>query len=419
MRIKKPASSNSKYQPYPHQIELSEQGSKILKDKGLVYLAMQERVGKTLTSLLICEKTKAKKIFIITKKAVVENWVKEVQMFANLLEKDYYIANYEAIHKWTDEVKNADLVIVDEAHYALSRYPKPSKTAKLIQSLVYNKPVIFLSATPSSQSYSQLFHQLNITKYSPFNGFRNFYEWYREFGLPETKYLAGRSIIDYTNVNKKRLFDFYNLDSYFISKSRSEIGFEHEPTDKIVFVDLNENTNALLKQLKASGIVEVKGQKIICDTAAKRFSALHQIEGGTILNDGVALETGETEKIEWVLENYGDTEKIAIFYNFKAEKVLLSRYFKQAKLLQSTSHAEGIDLHEMDKVIIYSMNYSAAKYTQRRARQCNMKRSKPIEVIFLLAKEGLSKYVYERVAVEKKSFTASYYEKLRKEGNDI
>ncbi|EAK7296976.1 hypothetical protein FBF91_08195 [Campylobacter upsaliensis] len=401
--------------PFDHQIEMSEQGYKILKEKGLVYLAVEERVGKSLTSILICEKTKAGKIFIITKKAALDGWVNQLEMFSHLIYKDYRMINYESLHKVANDVKKADLIILDEPHYALSSYPRPSITAKKVQQLTYDKPIIFLSATPSSQSYSQLFHQLNMTKYSPFNKYKNFYEWYRCFGLPKTKYLAGRSIVDYTEVDKEKLEKECKLSNYFISKSREEVGFKHLPVDKVEFIKLTKTTINLLESVKKTGICKVDGRTIVCDTAAKRLSVLHQIEGGTIIDNGEFIFTGQTEKIDWILRNYGDIPEVAIFYNFKAEKALLSKYFKEAKLLQSTSHAEGVDLHKIDFSIIYSMNYSAAKYTQRRARQCNMKRASPIRVIFPLTKEGMSKAVYHRVAVEKKNFTASYYEKLRKE----
>lgn len=401
--------------PFDHQIEMSEQGYKILKEKGLVYLAVEERVGKSLTSVLICEKAKANKVFIITKKAALDGWINQLGMFSHLIHKEYEMTNYESLHKVANNIKKADIIILDEPHFALSRYPRPSITAKKVQQLTYNKPVIFLSATPSSQSYSQLFHQLNMTKYSPFNKYKNFYEWYKCFGLPTTKYLAGRAIIDYTDVDKEKLEKECKLSSYFISKSREEVGFTHLPTDKVEFIELTKTTVNLLESIKKTGICKIDGKTIVCDTTAKRFSVLHQIEGGTIIDNGEFIFTGQTEKINWILKNYGDNSGIAIFYNFKAEKVLLSEYFKNAILLQSTSHAEGVDLHKIDFSIIYSMNYSAAKYTQRRARQCNMKREHPIQVVYPLTKEGISKSIYHRVAVEKKNFTASYYEKLRKE----
>ena len=41
--------------PYEHQTRISLEAYGVLKRYGLVYLAMQERTGKTLTSILTCE----------------------------------------------------------------------------------------------------------------------------------------------------------------------------------------------------------------------------------------------------------------------------------------------------------------------------------------------------------------------------
>ena len=53
--------------PYKHQIEKAEECWNILKQVGYVYLAGKPRSGKTLTSILIAEKSnKIKKVLILT-----------------------------------------------------------------------------------------------------------------------------------------------------------------------------------------------------------------------------------------------------------------------------------------------------------------------------------------------------------------
>lgn len=60
--------------PYQHQIDISSQALDILRKNMIVYLAMQERTGKTLTSILICEQTKLNNILVITKKKALDGW---------------------------------------------------------------------------------------------------------------------------------------------------------------------------------------------------------------------------------------------------------------------------------------------------------------------------------------------------------
>jgi superfamily II DNA or RNA helicase len=51
-----------------YQVELSDKATQILNDYGLVYLALEPRVGKTLTAFATAHKFGAKKVLFVTKK---------------------------------------------------------------------------------------------------------------------------------------------------------------------------------------------------------------------------------------------------------------------------------------------------------------------------------------------------------------
>jgi hypothetical protein len=57
------------------------------------------------------------------------------------------------------------------------------------------------------------------------------------------------------------------------------------------------------------------------------------------------------------------------------------------------------------------MDFSTARYSQRRARQCNMLRGEPIDVHYLLVKGGISEKVYQTVAINKQNFIDKYFNK--------
>jgi hypothetical protein len=63
----------------------------------------------------------------------------------------------------------------------------------------------------------------------------------------------------------------------------------------------------------------------------------------------------------------------------------------------------------VDELVIYSMGFSTSKYTQRRCRQANKNREKPIKVHYLLT--SFDKKVYEQVAIKNKNFTGRTYER--------
>lgn len=57
--------------PFPHQTSIANEAIKILKEHMIVYLAMEERTGKTLTSILVCEAVNVKSVLVITKKKAI------------------------------------------------------------------------------------------------------------------------------------------------------------------------------------------------------------------------------------------------------------------------------------------------------------------------------------------------------------
>lgn len=395
--------------PYDYQIDISNRAYTILKANGLVFLAMEERTGKTLTSLLICSLcNNVQKVLIVTKKKALDGWKDTLARFGNEKAINFVLTNYEALHKLQD--RDFSLAIIDEAHYAISSYPKPSKTFLQLRAITFNLPCIFLSATPSAESFSQLFHELQITKYSPFARYRNFYEWYREYGIPNAQWVSGRRIERYNTTKVDEVVKAVN--HLFIAFSRNDLGFKQEPLDKPVYIEPSPITKQLVCSLKASKILEVSGHQYVADTISKELVALHQIEGGTLkIDESLAVVTGATEKIDYILREHGDHDSLVVMYNYVAEQALLKQYFKKALILQATAFAEGVDLSKYSKLVIYSMNFSASKFIQRRARQCNLERDEPIIVEHLLCKGFISEAAYDAIVNNKMSFTAHYYAK--------
>lgn len=379
--------------PYKHQLEVAEKGYDILKKFGLVYLAMEERTGKSLSSILIAEKSKAKNILILTKKAALEGWQQTLKSFNP--SKSYTITTFQSAHKLSD--LKYDLVIVDEAHSSgMSTYPKPSQTYKIVKVLTFDKPGIFLSATPFAESFSQLYHQLNLTKYSPFTEFRNFYRWFEKYGVPKEIWRGGRRMVEYKNTKNV----WPAVKQLFIKMTRAEIGFDHEPEDVLHYLELKDSTKNLYNKLLKESCLDT----YIADSPIKLRSGLYQIEGGTLKG---GFELGNTEKIAYIKQNF--RKDVAIMANFVAEQELLKQHFPN--VYSSTAHAEGVDLSHIEELVVYSMNFSTSQFIQRRARQANKQRSTPIKVHFLLVKGAVSEQVYQAVAEKKQNFTNNCFSK--------
>lgn len=392
-------------EPKDFQFKIAEKGLQLLRTYGICYLAMQERTGKTLSAILIAEQSKANNILVVTKKKALDGWQWHFENFKTT--KNYTLINYHSLHKLNNN--EFELVILDEAHNYVSGYPKPSKTFKQLKPFTYNKPIIYLSATPHAQSYAQLFHQFALTKYSPWKSYKNFYHWFKNYGVPEEQWIAGRKIVKYNNIIEDKVLQ--DVENFFIIYTRQQLGFPFEPTDCVHYIELNEETIKKYNQLVRKNMLEIDGKLLICDTSMKLRTSLHMLEGGVAKIDNEYLILPNKEKIDYILNTWGDSDDIVIMYNYIAEGMKLRNYFKHALILQSTSYAEGIDLAHKKHLIIYSQDFSTARWTQRRARQASMHRKEDIVVHYLLVKKAISEQVYNTVSINKKNFVDSMFER--------
>ena len=80
-----------------YQKEIVRLGVNVLKEHKFVYLAMEVRTGKTLTSLSISKTLAVSNVLFITKKKAISS----IQDDYNLLNPDFSIniINYESLHK--------------------------------------------------------------------------------------------------------------------------------------------------------------------------------------------------------------------------------------------------------------------------------------------------------------------------------
>lgn len=388
---------------YPHQIDIADRALEKLRAYGLVYLSLEERTGKSGISIRMIEQSLAKSALIITKKKALPGWEEHL---ANLpTTKKYRVINYHSLHKIA--TSGYDIIVLDESHAYLSKYPKVGSIWKEVAKFTGGKPIIYLSATPSAQSYSLLYHQFKLSTWSPWAAWKNFYSWHKHFGIERTRFIGGRQFKEYNHTKEDLVWE--SCKHLFIDYTRKDLGFEHEPNDVLHFVELREDTKALYKTLEEKSVVEIEGTEVLADTPMSLLTKLHQIEGGTIKYEDESWVLPNTEKIDYILSTFGDTEDLVIFYHYISERKKLERYFTKARILQASSFAEGVDLSMYEHLVVYSMNFSTAQYTQRRARQANMKRKTEINVHFILAKGAIAHQVYKTVALNKTNFVDKYY----------
>lgn len=397
---------------YEHQEQIIKQAKPILEEFNLCYISAETRTGKTLAAIHLV-KDDYEKILIVTKKKAIPSWLSDLEL-SNVTNFD--VINYESIHKVADN--DYDLLILDESH-SIGSYPRPSKRAAQVKEIAEGKRIVFLSATPSAESYSQLFHQFWISSYSPFEE-KTFYKWFKEYGIPESFFMNGMRINSYKKTEEELIQE--ETKHLFVSMTKEKANFKILVEEKIHQIEINQDYTNALNRFYLHRVLKIGDYDIVAETAAATLNKMHQLTGGTIkIDDDVSIITS-THKLDYIKKNLSQDKKIVILCNYVEERNLLLRElesstenieeFKNEDCQFFIGHiktfSEGVDFSYADSMIIYSLNFSATTFLQSRERLANKKRIKPIIVNYLFAKNSIDEKIFEAVK-SKMNFTNSYY----------
>jgi superfamily II DNA or RNA helicase len=398
-----------------YQIKLSNEGTDILKRKGLVYYAIEVRCGKTLIALQTAQNFGAKNILFVTKIKAFSS----IQWDYDQMDYDFKltIINKESLHKVDDTF---DLVVYDESH-GYGSYAKPSVYQKLAREKYSHLPIIFLSGTPSPESYSQWYHQFQLSDNSPFKEYPNFYKWAKDFVNVKQKHLGYATVNDYSDADEKHVKR--RIKYQVLNFSQKEAGFISAVNEMVLFIDMKPITYQLADRLKKDLVVKnSKGQTILADTGVKLQQKMHQIYSGTCKFEDGTSKIIDYSKAEFIKENFKDY-KIGIFYKFKEELNMLKEVFKDKLTtdldefndsdkwiaLQFLSGREGISLKKADYIVALNIDFSATTYFQFKDRMTTMDR-KENKMFWIFSNGGIEEKIYKTV-LEKKDYTLSNFKK--------
>lgn len=401
-----------------YQREIIVNGSEVLSRCGFLYLAMEVRTGKTLTSLGIAERLGLNSVLFITKKKAmssIDSDFKMMQPSPIFL----HVVNYESLHKIPN--LSWDLVVCDEAH-TLGAFPKPSKRAKQVHKIVgaAGRPmVMLLSGTPTPESYSQMYHQVYGIVGNPFGRYKNFYRFSDDYVKVVTRPINGFNIRDYSDGSRSIL---EVMDQYTISFTQNQAGFVSEIEEEVLTVPMKASTYSLCRELKNNLAVEGRDEVILADTGVKLMSKLHQMYSGTVKfesGNSMVLDYSKAEFIKWKF----DGQKIGIFYKFKAELEAIKKVYgdgictdleafdstDKSIALQIVSGREGISLRNAEFIVFYNIDFSATSYWQARDRMTTKDR-RYNKVYWIFSENGIERKIYKAVK-EKKDYTLSHFKK--------
>ena len=399
-----------------YQSDIIDRATDICQRYGFVYLAMEVRTGKTLTSLGLADKLGRKNVLFVTKKKAISS----IESDYATLNPNYNIVviNYESLHKIDD--LPYDMMILDEAH-TLGAFPKPSKRAKQVREMVakYKPIVCLLSGTPTPESYSQMYHQVYGIPKNPFNRYSSFYKFAKEYVDVKQRKINSLIMNDYSN-GLSKIID--KMKPMTIAFTQSAAGFVNHIDEVVLNVKMNPTTYKIASALKKHRVVEGEGEVILGDTPAKLMQKLHQIYSGTVKFESGESMILDSTKAEFIKDKFKG-QKIGIFYKFREEYNALKGVFEDTLCntleefngtnkniaLQIVSGREGISLREADALVYYNIDFSATSYWQSRDRMTTKDR-RTSKVYWLFSERGIEKDIYKAVS-NKKDYTLKHFKK--------
>ena len=249
---------------------------------------------------------------------------------------------------------------------------------------------------------------MSISKYTPFK-FSNFYLFHKVYGIPYTQHIAGRVINKYDKY-KPELLTMINKFSLYITQDEAGVLLDRQVQDKVHYITLNDTTTKWYNTILKDRIIDIDGNLLVCDSIMKLRVTLHMLESGIAktLDGNVVL--GNTEKIDYIRDTFGDDNLVGVMCNFVYERDLVKKLLPNVEIYSSTADAEGVDLSHLNTLVILSSGYSGAKFIQRRERLVNVMNNtnKQLVLHHLVVKDAISDQVYIACS-SKRDFNNSTY----------
>ena len=409
-----------------YQIEAVRKAVGILSDRGVVLLVMETRTGKTFTSLSVAKEVGARRVLFLTKKKAIPGIKRDFDTSG--YDYELVVLSVDSAHKATGDF---DLIIVDESH-CIGAFPDPSSRAKAIKAIVGKVDVILLSATPTPESYSQIYHQLWITPRSPFAGWETFEAWAKEFVNITQRQINGWRINDYSDARLKDIKPY--LDPIMVTCTQAEAGFKQGEIEE-VFMDVNmaPQTIKLFNTLIKDRYFQFPdGSEIICDTPAKLVSKCAQVASGTVITERLVVDDSGRRVVREahildrskaaVVMKLASEKKIAVFYKYDAEKQMLKALLPNATdvpevfqassdktfLCQYQSGREAIRLDTADAIVFFNPDHAFLSYEQTKNRIQDLNRETKPVLIWLFGNTGIERKIH-KVITGKKKYTSAHF----------
>ena len=437
----------------PHQ----EKALEIIKDKKIVALFMQMRLGKTMTCIRhLSRGDKPKRILILTPKSVAPAWktelfyeeidddvveivtgnsTKKIEMLneSKHMKELWAITNYESVIYCPEVLDfNWDVIVLDESTRIKS--PKSTTTKMLSQYTTQIPEKMILTGCPSPESELDYFEQIKFLK-GTCMGHTNFWHWrtvnfdlvgYDWIIKPKSLKLLMDEIAEVAVVmtrkdaglGKKRI---YSRRYSFLQKGEQADMYQELCQDFMTTcLDKEFSTKFVPVQLEwmsriASGF-SPDGKKILSNEKLKEVEFLMR---GELSKEKVVVWCKHNEEI-YAVKNHLESKRFKVGVFMGEDKSGLSD-FQSGKIQvlcgQPMCGKMGIDLSVSSTAIYFSNWWSNEIRMQSEDRILNVRQDDPLLFIDLICKYSIEEDIYGAVRSKKidyNDFTSRLKARIKK-----
>lgn len=446
----------------PKQQEKADLLIPIIKKHRHAYYCAETRTGKTLTSFECARRLGAETILFVAPPKAQASARTDFGKYCAYWDWDASIAftTIQSIHKF--QKRKFGFIIMDEAHKLGAFSGRPNVWQKAARkTFTHNKDANFLlmSATPNAEGKQHIFRQLWVLPPSTFYGLA-FYQFVGKFidVVVSEVYAKGgqkRQVKDYSNVREDYLEEA--IGHLFVYATQEEVGIKTKIEESFLFVEMKDETREKIREVVEEKILRTSAGEMELFNAPAIRSKVHQLGGGAVIHSEdipildeagrikrdektgkplfrrdsvpVVLDYSIAEEID---ETLPEDARIAIFYHYDAERILLEKYFDGLTtqipelfengdypifLGQSVSASEGVKLASADFLVVYSMGFSAKTYIQTRNRIQALGRTKASKVVYVVSDCGIGGRVLEAVR-DKLDYTLDMFKKDAKKASE-
>lgn len=384
-------------------------------------LFMEQRSGKTLTSLWLAQKWGCQKNLIICPKKALPVWEGEI-VKAGSNPAHFTLVNFESFlrHK-TQYMRSWDLVIIDESHRIKARGSKQTRACWTLGKRA--KKRLILTGGPQGNGMEDYYAQLKFIRPDLFTTWEKFSEKYL---IIENQWLAGREdpfpkIVGYKNQEE---FQRALVSISFRVKRDDVAKIKTLVRNRVYKIKPGEALSRAYSELENQLYMELSGSLVTAPQILTKAMKLHQLCGGFVKDDLGETHQVHSDKLDF-LWGLMDTElkgkSLVIVANFKAEMDAISRGLAERGIthvqirggvqydpkdrsqvtILNPAAGEAINLSHHTEMVIYSMNYSFLKWNQFKDRIVLVD-TPEVKYHYLMMEGKMDETVYSAVIEKKK-----------------